>query len=124
MFNETIMKNYTITFESWYTERKKSNDGRELQVDRGSAQQINGPKYLIGASQKDARTTPNKANNPADTNHVTKYFVEIDVVRYPKDGILTNFEDNSYLDQFRYLKLFTKVYVGESYYSHTYIILI
>ena len=28
MFNESIMNNYTITFDSWYTERKISNDGR------------------------------------------------------------------------------------------------
>ena len=41
MFNESIMNNYTITFDSWYTERKISNDGRELQVDIGSAQHIN-----------------------------------------------------------------------------------
>ena len=115
MFNEAIMKNYTITFDSWYTERKISNAGRELQVDIGSAQQINSPKYLITAFQTNARTTPNKAANPAifDDNHVTKYFVEIDGVRYPKDGVLINFEENSYLDQYRDLKLFYKEYVGE-----------
>ena len=98
-----------------YTERKISNDGRELQVDIGSAQHINSPKYLIGATQTNDRGTPNKARNPAvfDTNHVTKYFVEIDGVRYPKDGVLTNFEENSYLDQYRDLKLFTKEYIGE-----------
>ena len=115
MFNESFMNIYTITFDSWYTERKISNDGRELQVDIGSAQHIKCPKYLISAFQTNARTTPNKASNPAifDDNHVTKYFVEIDGVRYPKDGILTNFEENSYLDQYRDLKLFYKEYVGE-----------
>ena len=115
MFNEAIMNNYTITFDSWYTERKISNAGRELQVDIGSAQQINSPKYLISAFQTNARTTPNKAANPAifDDNHVTKYFVEIHGVRYPKDGVLINFEENSYLDQYRDLKLFYKEYVGE-----------
>ena len=41
MFEESIMNNYTIVFDSWYTERKISNDGRELQVDIGSAQNIN-----------------------------------------------------------------------------------
>ena len=41
MFNESIMNNYTITFDSWCTERKISNDGRELQVDIGSAQHDN-----------------------------------------------------------------------------------
>ena len=115
MFNEAIMNNYTITFDSWYTERKISNDGRELQVDIASAQGINSPKYLISAFQTNARTTPNKASNPAifDDNNVTKYFVEIDGVRYPKDGVLNNFEENSYLDQYRDLKLFYKEYLGE-----------
>ena len=79
------------------TERKISNDGRKLQVDIASAQNINSPKYLISAFETIARTTPNKASNPAkfDSNQVTKYFVEIDGVRYPKDGVLTNFEENS-----------------------------
>ena len=115
MFNEAIMNNYTITFDSWYTERKISNTGRELQVDIGSAQHINSPKYLISAFQTNARTTAGKTINPAifDSNHVTKYFVEIDGVRYPKDGVLINFEENSYLYQFRDLKLFCKEYVGE-----------
>ena len=115
MFNEAIMNNYTITFDSWYTERKISNADRELQVDIASAQQINSPKYLISAFQTNARTTPNKAANPAifDDNHVKKYFVEIDGVRYPKDGVLVNFEENSHLDQYRDLKLFYKEYVGE-----------
>ena len=115
MFNEAIMNNYSITFDSWYTERKISNDGRELQVDIGSAQQINSPKYLISAFQTADRTTPNKNANPAifDNNNVTKYFVEIDGVRYPKDGVLINFEENSYLDQYRDLKLFYKEYLGE-----------
>ena len=73
MFNEYIMNNYTITFDSWYTERKISNDGWELQVDIGSAQNINSPKYLISAFQTNARTTPNKTSNPAifNNNHVT-----------------------------------------------------
>ena len=115
MFNEAIMNNYTITFDSWYTERKISNDGRELQVDIGSAQNINSPNYLIAAFQTNARTTPNKNANPAifDNNNVTKYFVEIDGIRYPKDGVLINYEENSYLDQYRDSKLFYKEYVGE-----------
>ena len=115
LVNESIMNNYTITFDSWYTERKISNDGRELQVDIGSGQKINSPNYLISAFQTNARTTPNKASNPAifDSNHVTKYFVEIDGIRYPKDGVLINFEENLYLDHCRDLKLFYKDYVGE-----------
>ena len=61
MFNESIMSNYTITFDSWYTERKISNDGRELQVDIGSAQHINSPKYPRVISQTQNRIgVPNK----------------------------------------------------------------
>ena len=46
MFNESIMDKYTITSVSWYTERKKSNDGRELQVDIGGAQHNRSPQNL------------------------------------------------------------------------------
>ena len=115
MFNEANMNNYTITFDSRYTERKISNNDRELQVDIGSAQHINSPKFLISAFQTMARTTANKAGNPVifNNNNVTKYFVEIDGIRYPKDGVLTNFEEMSYLDQYRVLKSFYKEYVGE-----------
>ena len=115
MFNESFKNSYTITFDSWYTERKIPNDGRELQADIGSAQHINSLKYLLSSFQTSARTAPNKASNPAifDNNHATKYFVEMDEVRYPKDGVLTNFEESSYLDQYRDLKLFYKEYVVE-----------
>ena len=115
MFNESIMNIYTITFDSWYTERKISSDGRELQVDIGSAQNINSPLYLITAFQTTDRTTANKSVNPAifDSEHVKKNFVEIDGIRYPKDGVLTIYETNSYLDQYRDLKLFYEEYVGE-----------
>ena len=55
MFNESIKNKYTITFDSWHTERKISNDGRELQVDIGSAQNMNSPKYMIAAFQTQNR---------------------------------------------------------------------
>ena len=104
LFNESLMNNYRITFDSWYTERKISNNGGELQVDIASAQHINSPNYLLGAFQTTDRIgVPNKANNP---NHVCKYFVEIDSYCYPRDGVSTNFEESSYSDQFRGLKVF------------------
>ena len=109
MFIESNMNNYTITFDSWYTERKISNDGRELQVDIGSAEHIISTEYLIATFQMNDRVgTPNNARNPVvfDTNNVSKYFVEIDGTRYPRDGISTSFEENSYLDHYRDLKLF------------------
>ena len=43
LFNEAIMNNFTITFDSWYTERKISKDGREIQVNIGRAQKNNSP---------------------------------------------------------------------------------
>ena len=111
MFNESIMKNFTITYDSWYTERKLSTDGNELQVDVGSAQHINSPKYLIGALQTEARLdTPNKNSNIEffDNVNVKKYFCEVDGYRFPKDAVLTIFVENDCLDQYRDLKLFYK----------------
>ena len=118
MFIESSMNNCTITFDSWYTERKISNNGREFQVDIGSAQHVKSSKYLITAFQTTDRIgVPNRANNIAvfDTNHVTNYFVEIDGSRYPRDGVLANFEESSYLDQYRDLKFFYKQHVGNNY---------
>ena len=42
-----------------------------------------------------------------------KYFVEIDGVRFPKDNVELNYEENNYLDQYRDIKLFYKEYLGE-----------
>ena len=75
MFKESIMDNYKITSASWYSQRKISNDGRELQVHIVSAQHINSSKYLKGVFQtNDIIGTPDKTRNPAvfDTNHVTQ----------------------------------------------------
>ena len=101
MFNESIKNNYTITYDSWYAERKLSTDGNELQVHIGSTQHVNSPKYLIAAFQTaDRIAAPNKDNNIAifDKVNVRKYFCEINGYRYPKDAVLTNFHENDYLD--------------------------
>ena len=42
-----------------------------------------------------------------------KYHVDIDGVRYPRDGLNTDYELNDYVDQYKDLKLFYKEYVGE-----------
>ena len=61
MFIESNKKNYTITYDSWYTERKLSTDGNDFQVNNGSAQLVNRPKSLIAIFQKaDRVTAPNK----------------------------------------------------------------
>ena len=61
LFNESIKNKFTITYDSWYVERKLSTDCNELQVDIGSAQHVNSPQYFIGAFQTaDRIATPNK----------------------------------------------------------------
>ena len=42
-----------------------------------------------------------------------KYFIEIDGVRYPRDGVLTNYDIINYLDQYKDVKLFYKEHFGE-----------
>ena len=116
LFNESIKINYTITFDSWYTERKIVTDGGEFQFDIASSQSTNSPKNLIAAHQTEDRVgTANKANNISIFDHVDvkKYFVETDGFRYPKESVITNFSENDYLDQYRELKSFDQEYVGE-----------
>ena len=55
MFNESIKNNYTLTFDSWYTERKIVTVGGEFQIDIASSQSTNSPKFLIAAHQTEAR---------------------------------------------------------------------
>ena len=81
MFDESIKNNCTITFDSWFTERKIVTDSGEFQVDIASSQSTNSPKSLIAAHQTEARIgTAKKANNISIFDHVDvkKYFVEID----------------------------------------------
>ena len=116
MFNESIKNNYTLTFDSWYTEQKIVTNGGEFQVDIASSQSTNSPKNLIAAHQTEARVgTSNKRNNFSIFDHVdvSKYFVEIDGYRYPKESIISNFSENDCLDQYRGLKSFYQEYVGE-----------
>ena len=116
MFIESIKNNYTLTFDSWYTERKIVTDGRKFQVDIAPSQSTNSLKYLIAAHQTVDRVgTSNERNNISIFDHVdvTKYFGEIDGYRYPKESVLTNLTENDYLDQFRDLKSFYQEYVGE-----------
>ena len=60
MFNEATLNNYEIYYDEGYTERRLISD-LLVQVDIGSAQQVNPPKYLISAHQTSFRiTTPDK----------------------------------------------------------------
>ena len=115
MFHESIRKVYRIFFEDWFTERRVVSDTL-TQIEIGSAHSVNSPKYLIASHQTAARlNTPNKGLNISrfDNLNVRKFFLEIDSLRYPRDAVLTNYNENDYIDQYKDLYFFYKVYVGE-----------
>ena len=115
-FNDSIENSFTLLFDSWSTDRKTLDTQLEYQVDIGSAQNINSPKYLIVAHQTAVRIgTPTKANNVAvfDNLNVRKHHVDIDGVRYPRDGVSIDYASDDHVDQYRDLKLFYEEYVGE-----------
>ena len=85
-------------------------------MDIGSSQQVNSPKYVIGAHQARIRSdTANKNNSIAifDNLNLKIYHIEIDSVRSPRDSILINYEQNDYIEQYKDLTVFFKEYVGE-----------
>ena len=115
MFNEATQNNYRISFDEWYTERRVISD-TITQLDIGTSQHVKSPKYLIGAHQTRTRAdTANKNNNIAifDNLNLQKYYVEIDSVRYPRDSVLLNYDQNDYIEQYKDLKLYFKEYIGE-----------
>ena len=102
LFNEATQNNYKIYYDEYFTERRVISDIL-VQHDTGSAQKVNSPKYLIRAHQrKDRIITPNKNNNIAifDNLDIRKYFVEIDGIRYPRDGVSINYTEKNYIDQY------------------------
>ena len=115
MFKEATQNNYKISFDEWYTEKRLISD-LIVEHDMGSAQNVNSPKYMSCAHQTSLRTTtPDKKFIIAifDNLDLRKYYVETDSVRYPRDGVLINYEETDYIHQYNDLKLFFKEYIGE-----------
>ena len=115
MFNESIQDNYRILFDEWYTEQRSATD-QIYQFDIGSVQSVNSLKYLICAHQTTNRADlPSKRTNISVFDHlnIRKDFIVIDGVRYPRDAVLTNYNQDDYLDQNKVVKFFCKEYVGE-----------
>ena len=115
MFNEATQNNYKISYDEWFTERRIISD-TITQLDIGSSQNVQNPKYLIGAHQmKDkidgAITT--KIFAIFDSLDLRKYYVETDGQRYPRDSSLMNNEQNDYIEQYKEIKIFFKEYIGE-----------
>ena len=107
MFNEATQSNYEIFYHECYTERQVISD-MITQADIESSQQVNSPKYLIGAHQTSARAdTADKNNNNAlfDNLDLQKFHIEKDGIRYPRDSALVNYEQNDYIEQYSDLKL-------------------
>ena len=72
------------------TDRKPTDMGQGVQLDKGSAQNVIIPKNLTVAHQTAARkAVPNKRNIFAvsDNIDVRKYFAEVDGVKYPTDSV-------------------------------------
>ena len=75
MINEAAQNNYKSSSDEYYTERRVISD-RIIQKDIGSSQQVNSPKYLIGAHQTRTRAdTPNK-------NNIIAIFDNLDLRKY------------------------------------------
>ena len=75
-----------------------------VQHDIGSVQQVNSPNYLLGAYQTSLGTTsPDKKIIIAifDNLDLRKCYVEIDGQRDPRDGVLVNYEQNDYIQQYK-----------------------
>ena len=75
-----------------------------VQVDLGSAQQVNSLKYLYCAHQTQNRTNaPDKKINIAifDNLDLRIYFVEIDGQRYPRDSLYIRFEEKIFIEQYK-----------------------
>ena len=122
-FNEPISESFTLSYESWTTDRKPIDAAKEFQIDFSSASNSNSPIHLIAAHQLTQWPDPTdptinlstrRFNNAIfDHAKVRKYYVEIDGIRYPKKPIKNNYAEINYLDQYRDIKLFYKKHVGK-----------
>ena len=100
IFNEATQKNYKVFYDEYYTERRLISD-MIIQVDRGTAQQVNGPKYLICAHQTQDRIGGHDKNKKIaifDNLDLRKNYAEIDGQQYPRDSLLINYEKSDYIE--------------------------
>ena len=70
MFNEATQNRYKMAYDEYCTERRILSD-MIVQIDIGSAQQVNSPKFLISAHQmRDRIETSNKNKTNARFDHL------------------------------------------------------
>ena len=118
MFDYSIKNSFTLSFDSWSTDRKTVNTQLEYQVDIGTAQNINSPRYLIVVRQTAARVgVPNEKFIFAifDNLNVRHYHIDINGVRYLRDGVNIDYTTDDYLDRYRDLKKIAEMKLGKNY---------
>ena len=82
-FNEAISKTFTLSHESWTTDRKSVDTAREFQIDISSVSNLNSPLYIIAAHQKTQRPDPaNPANNLTNNRFNNSIFDHVEVRKY------------------------------------------
>ena len=99
MFNEATQNNYKISYDEWSTERRIISD-TITQLDIGSSQNVQSPKYLIGAHQTEDRidgAISTKKIAIFEKLDIRKYYIEIEGQRYLRDSSLMNYEQNDYI---------------------------
>ena len=86
-----------------------------VQVDLGSAQQVNSPKFSISHQTQDRTNVPVKKVKTAtfDNLDLRKNYVEINGQRYPRYSLPIYYEDRKYIEQYKDLNLFFKDFMGE-----------
>ena len=102
MFYDSNKETFTLSFDSWNSVRKTSDNHLEYQVESGLAQDCSGPVYLVVTHKTADRIgVANKINNIAffDNPIVRKDHVDIDGIRYPSDGVSIDYASNDYVDQ-------------------------
>ena len=107
MFMDTIKSNFTLSFDSWMTDRKINNAGLEFQDDIFAAQNVSSPKYKKTAHQTEAREAGSNTlqhNAIFHTIDLKEYFNEIFGFRYPKEAIHVDYITNGYHIPYRDLK--------------------
>ena len=77
IFNETISKTFTLSYESWTTDRKPVDTAREFQIDISSASNLNRPLYHLAAHQKTQRPDPANPAKNLSNNRLNNAFISI-----------------------------------------------
>ena len=75
MFNKATRNNYKISYDEWFTERRIISD-TITQLDIGSSQNVQSPKYMIGAHQ-----TKDRIDGAISTKNVA-IFDNLDLRKY------------------------------------------